>query len=995
MAAIGANSVWTTYQHDPGRAGVDPDTGPVTGIDQAWTTQLDASVYAEPLVLGATVYAATENNSVYALDANTGGLTWKQHLGDPVSRSQLICGNIDPYGITGTPVIDAGQRVLYAVALQSSPSIHHELYALDLNNNGAVLYHYPIDAPDADPIVHGQRGALALVNNRVYVVYAGRFGDCGNYVGRVVAVDAGDTTGSSLVSYDVPTVVGAGIWTAPSADPAGNLYIATGNSNAIGTTPDRGESVVKLSPDLKELDFFTAPEWSDLNFNDMDLGSISPQLLQNGWILQAAKTGVGYLIDSAHMGQVGGQLFEGQICDPNDLAMGSGAYAAPDTVYIPCTKALKAVHVNTSGTPGFTATTVRSGYVKRGAGPPIISGGVLWNLDVGASLLLGFDLASGQQLFQVTLPAAPRTFTAPASGAGHLFVPADDMLMGFSLETSVAQPTNTPTATPTGGLAQSGVPFGDQAIEANQDTNSAGEAEAFQYVASQSGEATQLSVFVDAGTTASNVTVGMYADGGGKPGSLLASGQIAGPTAPAWNTASIPSTTIKAGTTYWIAVLAPVGGGTLNYRDVVSGSSSPSSAEGDLKALPATWTSGNAPTNSPLSAYVSGTFSSTATPTPTATSTPTSTATSTPTPKPTSTPSPTPTTTSTATAVAQPALLAGDANVESNLDTVGAGQAEAFQYIAAQSGTVSSLSLYVDATNGSSRIQIGLYADNATPVSTSPGALLASGTITAPVAGAWNTVNVSPVNVIAGTRYWIALLSPMGSGRLQFRDVPVGSKAQDSPPNQSALPASWTSGSNWTNSPASAYAAGAAASPSLTSTPTPSPTPTPTATSTPTRTSTPAATPTPVRLVGDSVIEGSVDGNSAGQAEAFQYTATASGTATLAYFYLDSTSTADSVVVGVYSDANGNPGTLLAQTTIGAPAKGAWNKVTLPATSIVAGTNYWIAVLAPSGMLQYRDVAAGGPARASSQHTLTSLPATWTTGSSWTNSPASVYLAAP
>jgi hypothetical protein len=169
--------------------------------------------------------------------------------------------------------------------LQASPSVHHELYALNLNAGGAVLYHYPIDAPGSDPTAQGQRGALTLANNRVYVPYSGRAGDCGNYKGRVVGVNAGDTSGSSMVNYVLPGTSRGGIWAAASADSNGNVYVASGNSNATGTTPDRGESVVKLSSALQELDYFTAPEWASLNAGDTDIGSIGPIVLENGWIL--------------------------------------------------------------------------------------------------------------------------------------------------------------------------------------------------------------------------------------------------------------------------------------------------------------------------------------------------------------------------------------------------------------------------------------------------------------------------------------------------------------------------------------------------------------------------------------------------------------------------------------------------------------------------------------------------------------------------------------
>lgn len=155
-----------------------------------------------------------------------------------------------------------------------------------------------------------------------------------------------------------------------------------------------------------------------------------------------------------------------------------------------------------------------------------------------------------------------------------------------------------------------------------------------------------------------------------------------------------------------------------------------------------------------------------------------------------------------------------------------------------------------------------------------------------------------------------------------------------------------------------------------------------------------SASATPVMLVGDLNIETNQDDNPAGKAEAFQYTATTGGIATKLYVYIDSPNTATSVVVGIYTDNANNPGTLLAQATITNPVKGAWNSVTIPAASVTAGTKYWIAILgaAGTGTVKFRDTATGGRAQTSSQANLATLPATWTTGASYNNSPMSAYL---
>ena len=115
---------WLTYHHDLARSGVSADQEPLGDVRQLWTSAtLDAPLYAQPLVVGDRVYAATEGNSVYALDAASGTVVWQTNLGEPVPAGELPCGNIDPSGITGTPVIDPGSAVLYAVAnLRSGPA---------------------------------------------------------------------------------------------------------------------------------------------------------------------------------------------------------------------------------------------------------------------------------------------------------------------------------------------------------------------------------------------------------------------------------------------------------------------------------------------------------------------------------------------------------------------------------------------------------------------------------------------------------------------------------------------------------------------------------------------------------------------------------------------------------------------------------------------------------------------------------------------------------
>ena len=84
---------------------------------------MPGNVYAQPLywrpagAAGGRVIVATEDNVVAALDAVTGRTVWQQSLGPPAMSAAQPCGNIDPLGITGTPVIDERRGALYLDAM--------------------------------------------------------------------------------------------------------------------------------------------------------------------------------------------------------------------------------------------------------------------------------------------------------------------------------------------------------------------------------------------------------------------------------------------------------------------------------------------------------------------------------------------------------------------------------------------------------------------------------------------------------------------------------------------------------------------------------------------------------------------------------------------------------------------------------------------------------------------------------------------------------------
>ena len=153
-----------------------------------------------------------------------------------------------------------------------------------------------------------------------------------------------------------------------------------------------------------------------------------------------------------------------------------------------------------------------------------------------------------------------------------------------------------------------------------------------------------------------------------------------------------------------------------------------------------------------------------------------------------------------------------------------------------------------------------------------------------------------------------------------------------------------------------------------------------------------AAAAAPQTLVGDSTVQSTPDSNGAGTAETFKATASASGTTTKMSVYVATGNTASTLVVGIYSNANGHPGTLLTKGTRSAPTPGAWNTVTVPSASVTAGQTYWVGLLGTGGTLQFRGgSAAGCRSEGSRSSTLSTLPTTWATGATWGTCPPSAY----
>jgi len=331
-----------------------------------FANSVDGQVYAQPLYvenlsisskLHNVVFVCTENNSVYAFDADAGGITyWHTNLGTPYTSS---CGDLTPVvGITGTPVIDLNSGTLYVdTKLSAGPA--HKLHALDITT-GSEKFGGPVTiaASNFSAAVQHQRPGLLLLNGVVYVAF-GSHCDQGSYHGFVLGYNATNLTQTAAFNVTPAGSMGA-VWSggmAPAADASGNIYIMTGNGTFSGNTNfDLSESMIKLNGSLAVQDYATPGNWSSLNAGDTDLGSGGVVLLPTHYAVGMGKDGNFYLADTANMGHVGNfkQVF---------AAQSSGDTVGKSPVYWqgPAKQYLFALHSNSKTKSfEFTGTSINT-----------------------------------------------------------------------------------------------------------------------------------------------------------------------------------------------------------------------------------------------------------------------------------------------------------------------------------------------------------------------------------------------------------------------------------------------------------------------------------------------------------------------------------------------------------------------------------------------------------------------------------------------------------
>jgi len=487
---------------DPNEPGLSPSVVHGSTFGQVFNTSVSGNIYGQPLVIGSTLIAVTENNMVYGMNASTGNIIWKTSLGNPYAIPN--CNNIAPnVGVTSTPVYDPSTGTVYVLAnINTGKAIVYRLFGLDISTGKITFQHGIYGSPSNDshisfkPQQELQRPGLLLLNGWVYVGFSSHC-DHKPYDGYVAAISPSSSTNNFTLWSDEAgsTDDQAGIWQSGGglmSDGAGRFFLTSGN----GVSPPKGpgnnpsgqlaESVINLQPQsdgtLKAVDFFSPANAPTLDNNDLDYGSAGPAELPVGTsaypnvIVQGGKIGALFLLNANDLGgrEQGNNnsdkvLWEGghypgmwnhpgifesstSAIPPSSSNLGNYVYIVEKNDYV---RGFRVV-TDGSGTPKLTDAVDSTFTFGYGSGSPVITSN---GSDLSTAVVWVVQNNGGTNSTLVAFPATPQpgknggvklaeirgeplghvnSFITPATGNNMVYVGADGHVFGFGVTSGAA-----------------------------------------------------------------------------------------------------------------------------------------------------------------------------------------------------------------------------------------------------------------------------------------------------------------------------------------------------------------------------------------------------------------------------------------------------------------------------------------------------------------------------------------------------------------------------
>jgi hypothetical protein len=501
----GATTDITTYKYDVSRSGLNSTETALTlsnvnssSFGLLRNLAVDGKVDAQPLYLaqlmvsGAArnvVFVATEHDSVWAFDSDTGAKLWQTSLlkAGESPGDDHGCGQISPeIGVTSTPVIDRsagmhGTMYVVAMSVDGGGNYHQRLHALDVSS-GAELLNGPMDINASYPTTgtatstfnpgqHAERAALLLSGGTVYTAWTSHC-DSPPYSGWVIAFSQTTLTRNGTLNVAANSQSGPAIWMSgggPAADSAGNVYLITANgafetaldANGFPNHGDFGNSFLKISSasnGLAVIDYFSQNNTVTQSLADKDLGSggglLLPDMTDSTGKVRHLMVGAGkdsniYLVDRDSMGKfsAGGN----NIVQTVGGALPGGVWATPayfngTLYYADMFGTLKAFGVSAAHIAAAPKSQSAASFVFPGTAPSVsangTANGIVWaheNTAIGVlhaynAANLALELYNSNQAANARDQFGPgNKYITPVVADGKVFVGTTNSVAVFGL----------------------------------------------------------------------------------------------------------------------------------------------------------------------------------------------------------------------------------------------------------------------------------------------------------------------------------------------------------------------------------------------------------------------------------------------------------------------------------------------------------------------------------------------------------------------------------
>jgi len=435
--------------------------------------------------------AATEHDSVYAFDADTGATVWQKSMlksGETTSDNRGCSQVVPEIGVTSTPVIDrtsGTNGVVYVVAMSKdgSGNYHQRLHALDLalgtelfSGPAEIQATYPGTGDNSngtsvmfDPGQYEERAGLLLMNGVVYTGWASHC-DIRPYTGWIIAYNESTLAQTSVLNVTPNGNEGA-IWMSGAglaADTSSNIYFldangdfdTTLNSSGFPSNGDYGNAFMKISTSsgLAVADYFEMDNQSSENGSDTDLGSggamVLPDLNDGAGHTMHLAVGAGkdsnlYVVNRDSMGKFNAGN-NNSIYQELAGALPGGVWAMPtyfnNTVYYGSVGSpLQAFTITNAKLSTSAAAHTANSFGYPGATPSVsangASNGIVWAVEnTNPAVLHAFDASTLNELNNTNQAASGRDhfgngnkFMVPTIVNGKVFVGTPNGVAVFGL----------------------------------------------------------------------------------------------------------------------------------------------------------------------------------------------------------------------------------------------------------------------------------------------------------------------------------------------------------------------------------------------------------------------------------------------------------------------------------------------------------------------------------------------------------------------------------